>query len=219
MARKRAPRISDPIGPGRTYWRGHCPPALIDTPDHTSTRFRETASLYRVAAEVARTGTWAEFGVGGGASAKMLLRLLDPEGTLHLFDSWQGIPDAWTLGPEKHHNAGSWRFPASTGERLCRRDSRVSVVDGWFADTLPHPFPGQLGLVNIDCDVYSSTRDVLNGITDHVDKGTAFVFDELLGYTNYADHEWKALCEWLDATGHEIEWLAKERFAACGVLT
>lgn len=207
-------RGSGGVGFGeKTYSRKHCPAALIDTPDYSTNRFRETEALYRIASEKVRTKTWAEFGVGGGASAKQLAKLLDVDGTLYLFDSWQGIPDEWVLGPSQRHGPGSWKFP-----RLRSFDERLVITDGWFDESLPYEFPEQLGLVNIDCDVYSSTRTVLFRCDPWLQDGTLLIFDELLGYANFRDHEYRAVGEWMDATGKSIEWLGKERFAALGVV-
>lgn len=199
----------------KTYCRSHCPSELKSVQDFSdgNRAFRVYDPLYKLAAEHAPTKTWAEFGVGCGRSARDFARLLVKDGNLFLFDSWKGLPNKWVLGPNMTARKGSWKFP-----RMHTEDNRLIITDGWFTDTLPYDFPEQLGLVNIDCDVYSSTIDVLFGIDEYIMSGTVLVFDELIGYVNYREHEYKALQEWLFATHRKIEWLAKERFAAVGVI-
>lgn len=197
----------------KTYSRKHCPKELKLTKELKGRGFRSYDLLYATAAKHAPTNTWAEFGVGCGRSAKHFANLLSSNGNLYLFDSWKGIPDEWALGPDMISQKGSWRFP-----RMRTEDNRLIITDGWFKDTLPFNFPEQLGLINIDCDVYSSTIDVLFGIDDYIKSGTVIIFDELIGYTNYRDHEYKALQEWLKSTGKTIKWLCKERFAVVGVI-
>jgi len=197
----------------RSYSRKYCPAALAGIPDHSTRRFRETETLYRIAAEKAPTQTWAEFGVGCGRSSRKIAELLDDDGQFFLFDSWQGIPDEWVLSPSKSHRPGSWKFP-----KLKTLDNRMVITDGWFEDTLPYAFPEQLGFVNLDCDVYSSTRQVLYGCDPFLREGSLLVFDELIGYRYFEDHEWRAVEEWQRDTGKNVEWLGKERFAAVGVV-
>lgn len=202
-----------PLLTANTYSRLHCPPELEPVQDFSSNGFRATEELYKLGSKLAPTKTWAEFGVGNGNSSRQLCRLLDDRGVLFLFDSWRGIPDRWELGEDIAHGPGSWTF-----SKIHSHDDRLRFVDGWYKDTLPFRFPEQLGLINIDCDVYSSTRDVLYGCNEWIKNGTVIVFDELIGYKFYKDHEYRALNEWMRDTGKTIEWLGKERFATVGVV-
>ena len=135
---------------------------------------RYSKKILESAAKLAPTKIWAEFGVCKGFSTRRLLDNLDEQGLLYLFDSWEGLPEDWFLGDHTVEEAGRY---ASNKLRL--RDDRVIFVDGWYKDTLPMDFPGQLGLVNIDCDLYSSTKEVLFGCNNYIRDGTVLVFDEL----------------------------------------
>jgi hypothetical protein len=138
---------------------------------------------------------------------------------IYLFDSWKGIPEPWKLSENHIEPAGRWKYPSSVGIKLKEQDNRLIITDGLFADTVKKVmFPEQLGLIHIDCDLYSSTRDVLFGANEYIDAGTVIIFDELIGYQCYEDHEYKALREWLEETGYNMEWHAKERFAVVGVV-
>ena len=207
----------------KTYSSEYCPPELKDVLDVSKTRShmgRAYPKLYKIAADLAINDTWAEFGVGCGYNTTKVLRdNLSKDGTLYLFDSWTGIPEPWKLSETLTEPAGRWKFPQHTGVLLQEKDNRLIITDGFFEKTLPYQFREQLGLINIDCDLYSSTRDILFGALEYIQEGTVIIFDELIGYQCYEDHEYKALMEWLEETGYKMEWHAKESFAAVGVVT
>ena len=59
--------------------------------------------------------------------------------------------------------------------------------------TTPHPY--HIGLLHIDCDLYSSTKTVFDHFREYIHPGTVIVFDELLNFIDYEKHEIKALYE------------------------
>ena len=171
--------------------------------------------LEHAARTVARNraeGLWLEFGAGTGTTARVLAAVRErcppgPAGSappqVITFDSWAGLPEDWRPG----FPAGSLAMPPPAG-----MPPSVAVVTGLFADTLPavlaaHP-GAAVDLAHIDCDVYSSTRDVLNLLTPRLTRGSVLVFDELLWYAGCEDHEAKALYEWLQANpGLTLAWV------------
>ena len=46
-------------------------------------------------------------------------------------------------------------------------------------------------------DLYAGARDALMLLSDRIRPGTVIVFDDLVNYNNYREHEVKALYEWL----------------------
>lgn len=192
----------------------HCPDELKDVEVYSMSQ-----ALYRIGSPMAPTQTWAEFGVGHGTSSVQLARELEPHGRFYLFDGWEGIPDEWNLSATWRAKKGSWKFPKECAASQHRGDKRIVFIDGWYKDTLPFDFGEQLGLVHFDCDVYSSTRDALQGISPFIDVGTVLIFDELIGYEYYRDHEYKALCEWREQTGFDVRWVGKtSSYRAVGVV-
>jgi len=156
--------------------------------------------LRRRAGRAATSFTWAEFGTWTGTSARDLLSVLPPDGHLYLHDTWQGLPAAWDKG-NKVMPAGA--FAGGTPPQL----PRTTIRKGLFADTLPHDF-GPLGLVHVDCDLYASARDVLFGCIANIVPGTVLLFDEFssIGYPKWREGEYRALCEWREATGRTVNW-------------
>jgi hypothetical protein len=147
-----------------------------------------------------RPGLVLEFGVYRGASLRHLARRL-PHRRLYGFDSFAGLPEDgrwdWQLD-----------FAADAPSSL---PANCTLVPGWFRDTIPAFLaenPGEIAFVNIDCDLYSSAREVLFGLADRLRPGSVLYFDELINYDTFLWNEMLALFEFLEATGFGIEWVA-----------
>lgn len=137
-----------------------------------------------------------EFGVNRGRTIRQLRDSLPDQYKLFGFDSFEGLPEDW-VGTKEKAGAMSTNgvIPAIAG---------VTFYKGWFTDTIPmykqiaEPF----ALLHIDCDLYSSTVEVLYGLKDYITTGTVIVFDEW--YYNHKDipenrqHEQKAFYEWVN---------------------
>lgn len=75
--------------------------------------------------------------------------------------------------------------------------------DGWLAvggeasASAPSSveLPQRLGLLHVDCDLYSSTRTVFDHFKANIRPGTVIVFDELLNFDGFEKHEMRALYE------------------------
>jgi hypothetical protein len=83
----------------------------------------------------------------------------------------------------------------------------ATLVKGWFSDTLPsYDFGalGYIGLVHMDADLYSSTKEALAHIGPYLRPGCYVVFDEFHGYSGSEDHEFRAWKEFADES--EIGW-------------
>ena len=86
----------------------------------------------------------------------------------------------------------------------------VILHQGWFEETLPifiekHQAP--VRLLNIDCDIYSSTKIVLDLLANQIIPGTVIVFDEYIGNENWRQDEFKAFQETVLKYGWNYEYL------------
>lgn len=138
----------------------------------------------------APAGLVLEFGVFQGNSINYLADKL-PHVAIFGFDSFQGLPEDWRPGFAKGHFALA---------RLPSVRANVTLVKGWFNESLPsfldqHQQP--CALVHIDCDLYSSTRYVLEQLRPRLQPGTVIVFDEYCGYDEWQDGEFKAWQEFV----------------------
>ena len=156
--------------------------------------------------EVSTPGHYLEFGVYTGGTIRYIASLKRDQ-TIHGFDSFEGLPEAWSgfrLGRATFFKAG----------KLPRVPANVVLHKGWFSDTLPvwrEQITGPVAFVHIDCDLYSSTVDVLNGIAGRLQPGTVIVFDEYFNYPNWERHEFKAWQEFVVKHRVQYEYLAYAR--------
>lgn len=147
------------------------------------------ATLRRVLHEFEPEGWAVEFGVYTGYSLGIIAARMPVIG----FDSFEGLPEDWRPGFPK--GKFGRKDKPSLGLNLLP-PANAMIVPGWFSDTAPtFPFP-ELGLVHIDCDLYSSTVTALEAVTPHVGTGTIIVFDEFHSYPEADEHEVKAFAEW-----------------------
>lgn len=149
-----------------------------------------------------KSGLFLEFGVFEGKTINHMSRLLTDK-IFYGFDSFEGLPEEWHNGYEKGHFSLEGRLPAV--------NPNVRLVKGWFDDTLPDflkEHPGDCAYIHIDCDLYSSSRYVLNELRNRIVKGTVILFDELIGYIGYEQDEYRAFTEFIEETGHEYRYLA-----------
>jgi hypothetical protein len=164
-----------------------------------------TRRALEVAMRHAPPGDWAEFGVSAGHSARFLLERLPAGARLWLFDSFAGLPEPWN-----GRDVGAYACaPPSFDHPACR------VVPGLFDETLgpwAESFERRLGLVHVDCDLYSSTRTVLRAVDGLLADDAIVVFDEAHGYPGWEEHEAKAFHEWLVETGRRAHLLASDTF-------
>jgi O-methyltransferase len=152
-------------------------------------------------------GDVAEFGTMTGRSATTLAasisgsenvyaRKLPSLGitprNLHLFDSFEGLPETTEEADLKSPMvaSGAWSPGTCLGitpEQLmnsCTQhlsSDRIHIYEGWFKDTIPVLADStKLGFVHIDCDLYSSTRDVLDGLLSRrlISEGALLYFDD-----------------------------------------
>lgn len=159
--------------------------------------------LLRALDAASHDGDVLECGVYFGRSLRVIAARTP--GPVHGFDSFQGLPEAW----KENEGAGSY----STAGRLPSVRGNVQLHAGWFEDTLPAFFTGHsdpVRLLHIDCDIYSSTRTVLEHAGPRLVPGSVLVFDDFLGYPGYQAHELRAFQEF--ARDHGAEW---EVVAAC----
>lgn len=141
-------------------------------------------------------GMVLEFGVAGGVSINFIASEVGPGQTVHGFDSFEGLPEAWTSAYRAGHFA----------QALPDVASNVELVVGWFNATLPEfleAHPGDVSYLHVDCDLYSSTQTIFGLLAGRIKPGTIIVFDEYFNYPTWRDHEHKAFMEFV--AEHKVE--------------
>lgn len=144
-----------------------------------------------------------ELGVASGRTINLIGHYL-PLSKVYGFDSFDGLPEDW------HDGVTLFKKGAfSTGGSMPNVPCNVTLVKGWFNETLPQ-FKAILGetpiaLLHVDCDLYSSTKCGFDVLKNNIVPGTIIVFDELWNYTGFQEHEIKAFVEFLNETGYDFE--------------
>lgn len=142
--------------------------------------------------EFLKNKLYLEFGTCHGASMLEYYGLYKEFGipsTFYGFDSFQGLPPEPT-DTLSHSVWGPGDFSTNGNinpELLNKPD--LKIVDGWFCDTLTDGIAEEfgdkkVGLLHIDCDIYTSTIEALEFIVKHkllVD-GTIVVYDDWGGW-------------------------------------
>jgi hypothetical protein len=159
-------------------------------------------------------GLVLEFGVYRGDSLRRIAQRAGRE--VHGFDSFEGLPEDWT------HFQKRGRFSLD-GAPPSFEETNVQLHAGWFDRTLPAflaTHPGAVRFLHVDCDLYSSTRTVLDLLAPRIVPGTVIVFDEYLNYPGWEQHEFRAFQEFITNTGRRYRYLAfaSSRYAVSVVM-
>ncbi|MFK7803674.1 MAG: TylF/MycF/NovP-related O-methyltransferase [Anaerolineae bacterium] len=118
--------------------------------------------------QVEISGMFLEFGVFKGASIRYIAgHAKDRE--IYGFDSFTGLPEAWIHYPKNYF---------SLGGNLPKVPSNVTLHKGYFEDTLPswiERHSGNIALMHIDCDLYSSTKTIFKYLKDRIKPGAVII--------------------------------------------
>ena len=146
---------------------------------------------------------WLEFGVFRGSTINNMSNYT--KDTVYGFDSFEGLPEFWREG----FDAGAFNLEG----QLPSVNNNVELIKGWFTETLPtfleaHP-SSNITLLHIDCDLYSSTKYVLDTCRYFIKPGCIVVFDELINYDGWDgdNGEFRAFNEWVQENDIKFEWI------------
>lgn len=172
-----------------------------------STRlFSSTAATLRYClSQISIDGLVLEFGVRTGTSTRLIAETTGKE--VHGFDSFEGIPESWGA-----QSSGAY----TTGGELPEVPANVELHVGWFSDTLPGfiaDHNGSVSFINVDCDLYSSTKSIFDHLGERIVPGTVIVFDEYLLNREWKEDEYKAFQEAAQHYGWTYEYLAFSLFS------
>lgn len=144
-------------------------------------------------------GCLVECGVFAGAQVAVMALAQQEAGydrKVHLFDSFEGIPEAGPMDdeqpgigyvePEKRHGRLiTSGVSACSVERVTENlerwgvDMRTTVFHvGWFQDTVPGWDGGPIALLRLDGDLYESTKVCLEHLYPHLSPGGVLIIDD-----------------------------------------
>jgi hypothetical protein len=145
-----------------------------------------------------RDGMALEFGVYTGSTLEVIAHARDKK-SVYGFDSFQGLPETWRPG-----------FPVGTFATDDLPDvPGAELVVGTFDETLPGfiaEHAGPVDFLHVDCDLYGSTKTVLEHVGPRLHPGSIVVFDEYFNYPGWQEHEYLAWSEYVEQTGLRFEY-------------
>lgn len=155
---------------------------------------------------VKNDGLWLEFGVCSGRTINLISNCTNNK--VYGFDSFFGLPEDWG----NHQPKGSYDKKGI----LPSVNENVELVVGLFQETLDdflskHP-DENISYLHLDADIYSSTKYVLDKLSDKIVSGTVISFDEIYNYPEYKDHEIKAWVEFCRSTKISSEWIVRTKY-------
>jgi O-methyltransferase len=122
-------------------------------------------------------GAVAEVGVYKGGTARFLARLLDGRRSLHLFDTFEGMPD--THPTHDFVRRGDFADTSLESVRAYLSDCReVSLYQGLFPDSAGPVADRTFSLVHVDVDIYASIHACCDFFFPRLDRGGIIVFDD-----------------------------------------
>jgi hypothetical protein len=159
-------------------------------------------------------GDYYEFGLFRGytflATQETCSKLSILEPRFYGFDSFQGLPAVEGIDQTNGQFFG--------GQFACRKEdvvgyltdhgvdwSRTVLIDGFFEDSLTLELKGKfpfkpVAVSFIDCDLYSSTREVLHWLSDLICENSIILFDDWYAFGNDSNlGQQKAFREFLDS--------------------
>lgn len=166
-------------------------------------RQRRRGGPLAAALAVSKPGACLQFGVYRGASINHHAAQY-PDRSFYGFDSFEGFPS---------DGRSDWSQDFSTQGDLPKVRRNVHLIKGYFSDTLTEFLAGlgdEISVVDIDCDIYSSTCDVFLALAAarRLKPGLIISFDELINYRGFLANEMFALFEMLERESLSVEWLA-----------
>lgn len=156
--------------------------------------FTDHEEMIRSSLDLARIdGLTLEFGVASGRTINIISKYRHSR--VYGFDSFQGLPESWY---------GTYNKGAFARSDLPLVPDNVTLVQGWFVDTLPEFLENhqqQISFLHIDSDLYSSASFIFAAARDRIVPGTVILFDEYFNYPGWQNHEHRAFMEFIEATG------------------
>jgi Macrocin-O-methyltransferase (TylF) len=183
---------------------------VIENMTHAQT-FTDNFSLLKWAISKSHLdGLVMEFGVWQGATVNFIAQHASST-EVHGFDSFEGLPEFWIDIPHVgRFDKGSFDMKGQLPDVV----KNVQLYPGWFNDSLPRFLENHhehVSFIHIDCDLYSSTKTVLDLLKERIKSGTVIVFDEYFNYPTWEKHEFKAFQEFVTEKNIKYQYLAYNR--------
>lgn len=169
-------------------------------------------------------GAYLEFGVSRGTSLAAAYGVITERGLDHIaiagFDSFEGLPDdaahnGWEPGSFRSTISATKRYLTGRGVDL----DRISLVQGWFDDTLHDTILDDLGIAPkvsiamIDCDTYSSSATALRFVEPLIRSHAVVILDDWAAGANLGRQGQREAFEDVIGAAHDLSRLELESYS------
>jgi predicted O-methyltransferase YrrM len=171
----------------------HLPAAQVFWHGHDTLRF--------ALAELRGPGLALEFGVATGTTLRIVADAVAGDRTVVGFDTFTGLPEMWRSGFP----------PGEFSQQSLPEVPDAELIVGLLEDELPRFLARNdepIAFMHVDCDLYSSTKTVLDLTGDRLAPDAVILFDEFFNFPGWKQHEYRAWTEFLERTGRTFEYLA-----------
>lgn len=130
-------------------------------------------------------GAYLEFGVG--KSFIMAHKLLRGTRPMWGFDSFEGLPEPAGIDNTGKFHKGQFKVDEIAILKAVKQEA--TIVKGFYENTLRKQYLGlsKAAIVHIDCDLYESTKLVLEFIKPLLQEGTVLLFDDYYCFKSNPD--------------------------------
>lgn len=146
-------------------------------------------------------GDFVEVGVYRGGSARLICELV-PEKTVHLFDTFTGLPQPTHEGDK--HRKHDWN---DTGVDVVKDTlaglENYRLYEGEFPHTLPADFAQSLAFVHMDTDLHAPTAAAIELLWPRIVPGGVMLFDDYGG--QLCKGVMVAVNDWINGSGYRLE--------------
>ncbi len=130
-------------------------------------------------------GDFVECGVFGGAQCAVMAKAIMSTGAkkrVHLFDSFEGIPEAGPNDKGWSHAAGQSACSLEAVKSMMKQwgipDELLVYHPGWFHETVAAMMQTPIAILRLDADLYESTRVCLEHLYPLVVPGGWLIVDD-----------------------------------------
>lgn len=142
-------------------------------------------------------GALAEVGVFRGGTARVICEAKG-ERTLHLFDTFEGLPEPGTMDDQFREGEYACSLPAV--QRFLAGCTGVQFHQGLFPATGQAVQDERFAFVHLDVDLYESTRDALRFFYPRMSPGGMLISHDYVGVEAVR----RAFAEVFDGTGQPV---------------
>ncbi len=195
-------------------------------------KYQEALSMLIAQRGDRELGDYLEFGVFQGSSTTCMYRAATALGLDKMrfigFDSFEGLPPQANQEDDNVFSAGDYYCSLSYTQAYLKENNvdmnRVNLIKGWFdhtcnSETAKEYNIKKAAIINIDCDIYSSTKTALQFCKPFMKDDTIIFFDDW-NSGNLADKglgERKAFEEFLEENkqfkAHELKHLSYNKYS------